>query len=60
MPDNKNIRHPLDGKRIDINDRDEVRNWCDILEIKELTLRLAVMKVGTSSEAVREFLEGKL
>ena len=57
MPDNKNIRHPHDGKRIDVNDPYEVRNWCKIFNISEQKLKDAVNKVGTSSTAVRKFLE---
>jgi len=57
MPDDKTIRHPLDGKRIDVNDRNEIRNWCKILDIEEFTLKLAVIRVGTSSEKVREYLK---
>ncbi len=30
MPDDKTKRHPLDGKRIDVNDPKEVANWCNI------------------------------
>ena len=56
MPDDKDIRHPHDGKRIDINDPDEVRNWCRIFNVSEETLKAAVQAVGTSSTAVREYL----
>lgn len=56
MPDDKTIKHPLDGKRIDINDPDEVRNWCDILGVDETTLKKAVRAVGTSAVAIRKYL----
>ena len=56
MPDDKTIRHPHDGKRIDINDPYEVRNWCQIFGVDEETLKRAVQAVGTSSEAVRKYL----
>ena len=56
MPDDKTIRHPLDGKRIDINDPNEVRNWCKSFGVDEDTLKDAVRAVGTSSEAVRKYL----
>ena len=56
MPDNKKIRHPHDGKRIDINDPYEVRNWCKIFNCTVAKLRHAVATVGTSSTAVRKFL----
>jgi len=56
MPDNKNITHPLDAKRIDINDPAEVRNWCQALGCSEAQLRAAVAAVGTSGAAVRRHL----
>ena len=56
MPDNKNKKHPLDGKRIDINDPDEVRYWCSEFGVNENILKLAVKAVGTSSTAVRNYL----
>jgi hypothetical protein len=56
MPDNKTIRHPHDGKRIDINDPQENRNWCGIFNVTPGQLKVAVDKVGTSSTAVRNYL----
>lgn len=56
MPDDKTIRQPLDGKRIDINDPYEVDNWCRILNVTEIELRRAVKNVGTSAEKVKEYL----
>ncbi len=56
MPDNKQITHPLDAKRIDINDPFEVRNWCKTLECTEQQLRSAVKAVGTSGAAVRKHI----
>ena len=57
MPDNKNIRRPLDNKRIDVNDPQEVRNWCKSLSCSEQELKEAVRAVGTSAEKVREYLQ---
>ena len=56
MPNDKNVRHPHDGKRIDIHDPAEVRNWCAIFGVNEAKLRAAVQAVGTSSTAVRQWL----
>lgn len=56
MADNKQIRHPHDGKRIDINDPHEIRNWCRALSTTPEKLKNAVHKVGTSAEKVREYL----
>jgi len=57
MSDNKNIKRPLDNKRIDINDPQEVRNWCKSLGCTESELKKAVNAVGTSAAKVREHLE---
>lgn len=56
MPDNKNITHPLDAKRIDINDQAEIRNWCKSFNCTEVQLKAAVKAVGTSGAAVRKYL----
>lgn len=56
MPDDKNKRHPLDGKRIDINDPKEVANWCSSLNCTESELKKAVEQVGTSGAEVRRYL----
>jgi len=56
MPDDKTIRHPLDGKRIDVNDSFEVENWCRILNVTEIELKRAVKNIGTSAEKVKEYL----
>jgi hypothetical protein len=56
MSDDKTIRHPHDGKRIDIDDPYEVRNWCEIFGVTEVQLKAAVKAVGTSSETVRKYL----
>jgi hypothetical protein len=56
MSDNKNKRHPHDGKQIDINDPKEVNNWCKIFGVSEEQLRACVGTVGKSSEKVRACL----
>lgn len=56
MSDNKNITHPLDAKRIDVNDPFEVRNWCKSLGCTEAVLKSAVKAVGDSGAAVRKHL----
>ena len=56
MPDDKDIRHPHDGKRININEPYEVRNWCKIFNVSERELKYAVNAVGDSSEKVRKYL----
>ncbi|MFB6404466.1 DUF3606 domain-containing protein [Pseudomonas putida] len=56
MPDNKHITHPTDAQRIDINDAQEVRNWCAALNCTEAELKKAVAAVGTWEAPVREYL----
>ncbi|HAQ61722.1 TPA: hypothetical protein DCR49_06970 [Candidatus Delongbacteria bacterium] len=56
MPDDKTIRQPDDGKRIDINDPYEVRSWCAIFGVTEEKLKQAVRAVGDSAGAVKKYL----
>lgn len=56
MTDNKKITHPLDAKRIDVNDPNEVRNWCKSFGCTETQLKAAVKVAGTSGDAVRKQL----
>lgn len=56
MPDDKTKRHPLDGKRIDINDPAEIKSWCSIFDVSEDNLKKAVNAVGTSADAVKKYL----
>ena len=57
MPDNKRIKRPLDSKRIDIHDPDEVTYWCRSLDCTPSELEEAVKAVGTSVRKVRQWLE---
>ena len=56
MPDDKQTRNSPDNKRIDVNDRDEMRNWTKSLGVTEEQLREAVTRAGTSADKVREHL----
>lgn len=56
MPDDKKIKRPLDSKRIDINDPNEVSNWTKAFGVSAAELKTAVEKVGDSAEAVRKHL----
>ena len=56
MPDDKTIRHPHDGKRININQDYEVKKWCDIFDCTEQELVDAVEAVGDSAVAVGNYL----
>lgn len=57
MPDDKKIKGPHDSKRIDIYDPNEVSNWTKALGVSAAELKKAVNKVGTSAEAVKEYLK---
>lgn len=56
MSDDKTITHPLDAKRIDINDRAEIANWTKSLGCTEAQLKAAVKAVGTYGKDVRVYL----
>ncbi|MNM42305.1 hypothetical protein D3C81_531380 [compost metagenome] len=56
MPDNKQITHPTDAQRIDIHDRQEIRNWCASLGCTEAELKNAVDAVGDWADDVRTHL----
>ena len=49
MPDDKTKTHPQDASRIDLNDPDEVRYWCDKFNCTEGQLAEAVRMVGDSA-----------
>jgi len=56
MSDDLTKRHPLDGKRIDVNQPYEVKFWCKEFEVSEDELRNAVREVGTSAYKVWLYL----
>jgi hypothetical protein len=56
MADDKSKSGSPDNKRIDINDRNEVRDWCKSFGCTEAQLKAAVAAVGTSAAAVRKHL----
>jgi hypothetical protein len=56
MSDNKNITHPQDAKRIDVNDPAEIRNWCASFNCSEAELKAAVKAVGTWAVDVKKHL----
>lgn len=56
MPDNKKLKGSPDNKRIDVGDRNEVRNWSKSLGCTQADLKKAVSAVGTSAAAVRKYL----
>lgn len=59
MSDNKELRNSPDNRRIDLNDRHELRNWSKSLNVTEDELRRAVEQVGNAAEKVREHLRSR-
>lgn len=57
MPDNKKIIAPEDKRRIDINDPNEIRNWCKSFNCTPEQLIQAVKLSGsTYANKVQNFL----
>lgn len=57
MADDRNNPGPEDGRRVNVNQRDEVRYWTNALGCTEKELREAVAAVGVMVAAVRAYLE---
>jgi hypothetical protein len=57
MSDDKTRRNPEDNKQVDINDPKEIANWCKSFRCSEGDLRAAVMAVGKSANALREYFD---
>lgn len=58
MPDNMNFRNAPDSNRINVNESQEVRYWTQALGCSAEELRDAVSKVGTSIQAVSNYIKG--
>lgn len=56
MPDNLNIKRPLDAKRINVNEPWEVDYWSKTLQVSPERLRQAVRAVGTMVDDVKRHL----
>jgi hypothetical protein len=59
MPDNLNFRNSPDANRINVHETHEMRYWTQALGCTPEQLRDAVSKVGTSSSAVRNYIQNK-
>lgn len=60
MPyDNKIKRGPYGNHRVNPHEPNEVKYWCQKLTCTDMQLKHAVRAVGTSADAVRDFLKGK-
>lgn len=57
MPDDKTKKRPQDASRINLSQSYEVEYWCNHFGCSEDELRKAVDEVGTSKEAVTDYLK---
>ncbi len=60
MTDNLHNRGPRDRARISLEEEHEVRYWTQTLGVSKDALKKAVEAVGHSSQAVSDYLRGKL
>ena len=59
MPDDPKKKIPQDASRVNIHEPYEVRYWCSKFNVNEAKLREAVLAVGTSANAVEQYLSRK-
>jgi hypothetical protein len=59
MADDPNEKGPPDSRRINIHEEHELNYWIKELGVSREELRMAVMEVGTSAEAVKKYLSFK-
>ena len=57
MADDPNKKGPPDSRRINIHEDHELNYWIKELNVSQEELRMAVMEVGTSAEAVKKYLK---
>lgn len=57
MSDDKTRRSPEDNQQVDIDDPKEIANWCRSFDCNEGDLRAAVIAVGKSEKAIRQYFE---
>ena len=59
MSSDKFKRRPFASDRVNPHERNELKYWCQKFACTDMELKNAVMAVGTSAEAVRDFFKGK-
>jgi hypothetical protein len=59
MSHDKAKRGPYANHRVNPYEPNEVKYWCQKFACTDMQLKNAVRAVGTSSDAVRDFLKGK-
>ncbi len=57
MPDDPKTTGPLDSRRVNIHEDHEVKYWTKEFGVSKEELKMAVMEVGTSAEAVKKYLK---
>lgn len=55
MSDDKTLEKPEEDKQFDLDDPKEIMLWCKLFNCTEGDLRVAVMAVGKSQEAIKEY-----
>ena len=59
MADNLKLKKPQDASKINLGQKYEIDYWTKTLNISELKLFFAVLKVGNSVDDVKEFLRNQ-
>lgn len=54
MTDSKHNQHPGRTDGVDVNNRDDVRYWCEKFGCSEVELRAAVARVGAAAIDVEQ------
>jgi hypothetical protein len=60
MADYPNEKGPPDSRRVNIYEDHELNYWIKELNVSQEELRMAVMEVGTSAEAVKKYLKKEI
>jgi hypothetical protein len=59
MSADKSKQRPFASDRVNPHERNELKFWCQKFDCSDMQLKNAVMAVGTSASAVRDFLKGR-
>ena len=57
MPDDPKTTGPLDSRKVNIHEDHEVKYWTKEFGVSKEELKMAVMEVGTSAEAVKKYFK---
>jgi hypothetical protein len=59
MDQNKKNTNVKADRKIDLDDQAEIKRWCSEFQCNEMRLKNAIRAVGTSAEAVRQYMTKK-